>query len=294
MSLCAYVRACGQVHFALNHLDRNSICESRKFVVVVVFNFINSICSIRIDNIGSDLRIVTIQQYHRPTKCKIAMLYRCERRRLPLLFVLLSLYCALSAVQCDAGSPFKNRADRSSGPLMTNTANPATLLNPYLGSHGHVRSPQQQQPSQYGYNDNYAEQYPAQIATVSSNYLPTPNPYQNQQEKLFNPEYAPAPEAPQPAAQPAAVPQVTQRQSFRNPFDVVYEWRQLEFAYGSFLERQRAILSGEFIPTNNVPLGIDRYRSRLFVTVPRWKSGVPASLATLPLPGKMINLNQMT
>lgn len=76
----------------------------------------------------------------------------------------------------------------------------------------------------------------------------------------------------------------THKRQFRNPFDVIYEWRQLDFEYPSFLDRQRAILNGDFIPTNNLPLGVDRWRNRLFVTMPRWKNGVPASLATLPLP----------
>lgn len=43
-------------------------------------------------------------------------------------------------------------------------------------------------------------------------------------------------------------------------------------------------MNGDFIPTNAVPLGVDRWRNRLFVTIPRWKNGIPASLATLSLP----------
>lgn len=39
-----------------------------------------------------------------------------------------------------------------------------------------------------------------------------------------------------------------------------------------------------FIPQNNLPLGIEVWRDRLFVSMPRWKQGVPATLATLPLP----------
>lgn len=50
------------------------------------------------------------------------------------------------------------------------------------------------------------------------------------------------------------------------------------------VDRQRAILSGDFVPINAVPLGVDRWRNRLFVTMPRWKNGIPASLATLSLP----------
>lgn len=74
------------------------------------------------------------------------------------------------------------------------------------------------------------------------------------------------------------------KRQLRNPFDVIYEWRQLDFEYPSFLDRQRAILTGDFVPANNLPLGVDRWRNRLFVTMPRWRNGVPASLATLPLP----------
>lgn len=65
---------------------------------------------------------------------------------------------------------------------------------------------------------------------------------------------------------------------------MIYEWRQLDFEYPTFTQRQQAILSGDFIPTNNLPLGVDRWRNRLFITMPRWRNGVPASLASLPLP----------
>lgn len=78
--------------------------------------------------------------------------------------------------------------------------------------------------------------------------------------------------------------QQSTRRHHQNPFKIVYEWRQLDFSYHTLLDRQRAISSGEFVPNNNLPLGVDRWRNRLFVTMPRWKNGVPASLATLPLP----------
>ncbi|XP_037732274.1 protein yellow isoform X3 [Drosophila subpulchrella] len=40
----------------------------------------------------------------------------------------------------------------------------------------------------------------------------------------------------------------------------------------------------DFVPKNNLPLGIDVHKNRLFVTTPRWKDGVPASLGTIPFP----------
>lgn len=222
------------------------------------------------------------------------MQHQLKQWHLPLV-IIGSLYCALSAVQCDAGSPFKNRSGGGSvaGGVMMNTANPATL-NPFLGSHGQTIRPQQQfhhhqqQPLTYGFSEKYPQQYQS-VSTVAANFLTAPNYHQlhhNHHQKLFSPQYpVTATAVTFPLHQPVVVQQAQKRQ-FRNPFDVIYEWRQLDYDYASFLDRQRAILNGDFVPINNVPLGVDRWRNRLFVTIPRWKNGVPASLASLPIPGE--------
>ncbi|EDV90945.1 protein yellow [Drosophila grimshawi] len=74
-----------------------------------------------------------------------------------------------------------------------------------------------------------------------------------------------------------------------NTFEIVNEWKYLDFEYPTFVERQLAILNGEFIPKNNLPLGIDVHGNRMFITTPRWKDGVPASLVTLAYPSKEIS-----
>ncbi|KAG5883310.1 hypothetical protein JTB14_008597 [Gonioctena quinquepunctata] len=66
------------------------------------------------------------------------------------------------------------------------------------------------------------------------------------------------------------------------PFSTWYSWNVLDFAFPSDYEREKAIIYEEFIPKNNLPLGIEVYGDRLFVTMPKWKPGVPASLAVLP------------
>ncbi|KAH8300582.1 hypothetical protein KR044_010060, partial [Drosophila immigrans] len=72
-------------------------------------------------------------------------------------------------------------------------------------------------------------------------------------------------------------------------FQIVNEWKYIDFEYPTFVERQQAIMNGDFIPKNNLPLGIDVHRNRLFITTPRWKDGVPASLVTVPYPTKEIS-----
>lgn len=66
---------------------------------------------------------------------------------------------------------------------------------------------------------------------------------------------------------------------------VAYEWREMDFDYRTAVERDAAIASEQFIPANVIPVGLEVYQTRLFVTLPRWKKGVPASLAYFDING---------
>lgn len=68
----------------------------------------------------------------------------------------------------------------------------------------------------------------------------------------------------------------------RTKLKTVYQWRQLDFEFPSAAERQRAVASGDFVQANTLPLGLDAYGDRIFVSMPRWKDGIPATLATVP------------
>lgn len=72
---------------------------------------------------------------------------------------------------------------------------------------------------------------------------------------------------------------------------VVYQWKQIDYEYPNIGERQAAIANGDFIQENVIPVGIEVYRDRLFVTLPRWKKGVPASLAYIDLNGNKSHIN---
>lgn len=64
---------------------------------------------------------------------------------------------------------------------------------------------------------------------------------------------------------------------------VAFEWKVLDFLYPSEDARREAISSSSFIPENNIPVGVEVSGDRLFMTIPRWKNGVPASLAYISL-----------
>ncbi|XP_028134442.2 protein yellow isoform X1 [Diabrotica virgifera virgifera] len=66
------------------------------------------------------------------------------------------------------------------------------------------------------------------------------------------------------------------------PFKTWYYWNVLDFAYPSETDRDIAIQNEDFIPKNNLPLGVEVYGNRIFVSMPKWKPGVPATLAVIP------------
>ncbi|XP_062546216.1 protein yellow-like [Armigeres subalbatus] len=66
---------------------------------------------------------------------------------------------------------------------------------------------------------------------------------------------------------------------------VAYQWSQIDFEFPSEAERANAIASGDYVAENVIPVGLEVYKRRLFLTLPRWKTGIPASLV-------YININE--
>lgn len=62
---------------------------------------------------------------------------------------------------------------------------------------------------------------------------------------------------------------------------VAYEWKQIEFQYKNAISQNSTLYN----KNNVIPVGLEVYKSRLFITLPRWREGVPASLAYLDLNG---------
>ncbi|XP_059061451.1 protein yellow-like [Achroia grisella] len=57
-----------------------------------------------------------------------------------------------------------------------------------------------------------------------------------------------------------------------------FQWKELDYDFTTPALRQQAIDTGNFIPKNNIPMGLEIFQDKLFITVPRWRQGVPASL----------------
>nr|ADF43215.1 yellow [Biston betularia] len=63
----------------------------------------------------------------------------------------------------------------------------------------------------------------------------------------------------------------------------LFSWNALDWNYPDTYSKQQAILSGGLVPENALPVGIERWKNKLFVTVPRWRNGIPATLNYIPL-----------
>lgn len=47
----------------------------------------------------------------------------------------------------------------------------------------------------------------------------------------------------------------------------------MDYTFSSDEHKSYALERGEFVPENNLPVGIEVYKNKLFVTVPRWNNG---------------------
>jgi len=61
--------------------------------------------------------------------------------------------------------------------------------------------------------------------------------------------------------------------------ELLYEWTSLNYTWSSTEQRIEAINSGTYVVEKNVITGVKQWGDNVYVTVPRWLGGVPATLA---------------
>lgn len=69
----------------------------------------------------------------------------------------------------------------------------------------------------------------------------------------------------------------------------LFAWKTVDFDFPDEATRAKAIENKEYIQENNLPLGLERWHDKLFVTIPRWKSGIVSTLNYINLTGKFDN-----
>lgn len=60
-----------------------------------------------------------------------------------------------------------------------------------------------------------------------------------------------------------------------------FKWREVEFDWPSQEAKQEAIRTGKYVTANNLPLGLERWKEKLFITVPRYDYSIILSYSFL-------------
>ena len=68
-----------------------------------------------------------------------------------------------------------------------------------------------------------------------------------------------------------------------NRLEVKFAWEQMDYEFESPEMRKTYIESGNFVQRNVLPTGIATWKDKMFITIPRWRKGVPATLNYIPL-----------
>ncbi|XP_076643326.1 yellow-f [Halictus rubicundus] len=61
-------------------------------------------------------------------------------------------------------------------------------------------------------------------------------------------------------------------------FETLYTWNMVDFNLPDDSIKKELVSKGEYIPENNMPLGMHVWEDKIFITIPRWKKGVVANL----------------
>lgn len=64
-----------------------------------------------------------------------------------------------------------------------------------------------------------------------------------------------------------------------------FAWKTVDFTWASPVEKENAIKENRYVPENNLPIGMARWKNKVFVTIPKWKNGVVSSLNYVDING---------
>lgn len=63
----------------------------------------------------------------------------------------------------------------------------------------------------------------------------------------------------------------------------LYAWKHLDYDWLDNELKEEALKSGAYVPENNLPMGFAPWNDKIFISVPRFKTGVPSTLNYITL-----------
>ncbi|CAH1134539.1 unnamed protein product [Ceutorhynchus assimilis] len=62
-----------------------------------------------------------------------------------------------------------------------------------------------------------------------------------------------------------------------------FEWNIMDFEYPDLNKKLNDMATGRLKPENALPVGIEIWNEKMFITTPRWKEGIPSTLNYVPI-----------
>ncbi|KAL3285117.1 hypothetical protein HHI36_019241 [Cryptolaemus montrouzieri] len=73
------------------------------------------------------------------------------------------------------------------------------------------------------------------------------------------------------------------REIQKRDFEVIHQWQFLNYTWPSYWSYTHALENFQYIPENNAPTGVKIYGGKIFLSIPRFRPGIPATLAHVTL-----------
>ena len=70
--------------------------------------------------------------------------------------------------------------------------------------------------------------------------------------------------------------------STHDSFRVTFQWKYINFTWPTVEAKEKALKRFEYIPANNAITGIKIWKGQMYLAIPRFKNGVPITLAVTP------------
>ncbi|KAK9891520.1 hypothetical protein WA026_014757 [Henosepilachna vigintioctopunctata] len=83
------------------------------------------------------------------------------------------------------------------------------------------------------------------------------------------------------------------RKLLRNKFEVTHQWTFINFTWPTYWSYKHALFNFHYIPENSAPTGIKIYGGKIFISIPRFRPGIPVTLAYISLTDGGLRTNQL-
>ncbi|KAK9891523.1 hypothetical protein WA026_014760 [Henosepilachna vigintioctopunctata] len=81
--------------------------------------------------------------------------------------------------------------------------------------------------------------------------------------------------------------------SVNRDFQLLHQWQFLNYTWPNYFTYKHALENRHYIPENNAPTGMKIYGDRIFLSLPKFRPGIPVTLAYISLSNGTLKTNEL-